>query len=163
MNFIQKQVMGIDSMNKLSNQVINEFIKMTERIANGKTNVLEFAPEGMTFYRGEIHMIKMIGDHPGTFISEMARNFNVTRAVVAKTVGKLEENGFLKKEEDPQDKRRFCLFLTDKGLQAYELHNEYHQKYDRPLFEYLESLQEADLELIQEFLKYANQLIANHF
>lgn len=70
---------------------------MTERIDNGKKNILDFDLEEMKFYRGELHMIKMIGDHPGIFISEMARNFNVTRAVVAKTVRKIEEHNFLEK------------------------------------------------------------------
>jgi len=150
-------------MEKLQKLVINDFIQMTERIANGKTNILDFGLEEMQFYRGEIHMIKMVGDHPGIFISEMARNFNVTRAVVAKTVRKLEEHGFLEKKEDDEDKKRFCLFLTEKGKMAYKLHNQYHQEYDRPLFAYLESLNDNELHIIQEFLKYANALIENHF
>ncbi|SNS65189.1 DNA-binding transcriptional regulator, MarR family [Anaerovirgula multivorans] len=150
-------------MSDLKNLVINDFIKMTERIANGKTNVLDFGSEDMTFYRGEIHMLKMVGDYPGIFISEMARNFNITRAVVAKTVRKLEKRGFLLKEEDREDKKRLCLFLTEKGKKVYELHHIYHQEFDRPLFAYLESLDEADLHIIQEFLKHANSLIENHF
>ncbi len=93
----------------------------------------------------------------------MARNFNVTRAVVAKTVRKLEEHGFLEKKEDDEDKKRFCLFLTEKGIMAYKLHNQYHQEYDRPLFAYLESLNDNELHIIQEFLKHANALIKNHF
>ncbi len=150
-------------MEGLQKLVINDFIQMTERIANGKTNLLDFGLEEMTFYRGEIHMIKMIGDHPGIFISEMARNFNITRAVVAKTVRKLEERGFLEKKEDVEDKKRLCLFLTEKGELAYKLHNQYHQEYDRPLFAYLESLNENELHIIQGFLKHANALIENHF
>lgn len=150
-------------MSELSNRVINDFIKMTERIANGKTNVLDFGSEEMTFYRGEIHMIKMVGDHPGIIISEMARNFNVTRAVVAKTVRKLEKRGLLVKEEDTEDKKRLRLYLTGKGKEAYTLHHEYHQEFDRPLFTYLESLNDRDLQIIQEFLKHANSLIENHF
>lgn len=150
-------------MEKLQKLVISDFIQMTERIANGKTNILDFGLEEMQFYRGEIHMIKMVGDHPGIFISEMARNFNVTRAVVAKTVRKLEEHDFLEKKEDDKDKKRFCLFLTEKGEMAYKLHNQYHQEYDRPLFAYLESLNDNELHIIREFLKHANALIENHF
>jgi DNA-binding MarR family transcriptional regulator len=150
-------------MEKLQKLVINDFIQMTERIANGKTNILDFGLEEMQFYRGEIHMIKMVGDHPGIFISEMARNFNVTRAVVAKTVRKLEKHGFLEKKEDVEDKKRLCLFLTEKGKMAYNLHTQYHQEYDRPLFDYLESLNDNELHIIQEFLKHANTLIENHF
>lgn len=150
-------------MNQLSNEVIHDFIKMTERIANGKTNVLDFGSKELTFYRGEIHIIKMVGDQPGTFISEMARSFNVTRAVIAKTVGKLEKRKFIYKEEDPEDKKRLRLYLTDKGKRAYILHENYHHKFDRPLFAYMESLKEEDLRIIKEFLKLANQLIENHF
>ena len=150
-------------MSDLKTLVINDFIRMTERIANGKTNVLDFGSEDMTFYRGEIHMIKMVGDCPGIFISEMARNFNITRAGVAKTVRKLEERGLLTKEDDLKDKKRLRLFLTDKGRKAYELPQEYHQEFDRPLFAYLEGLEDADLRIIQEFLKHTNSLIENHF
>jgi DNA-binding MarR family transcriptional regulator len=150
-------------MEMLQTDIINEFIKMTERIANGKINTLELGPEGMTFYRGEIHMIKMVGDQPGIFISEMARNFNITRAVVAKTVRKLEERGFLNKIEDAEDKKRICLFLTEKGQRAYLLHKAYHEKYDSPLFNYLGELNEHELKVIQAFIKHANSLVENHF
>jgi DNA-binding MarR family transcriptional regulator len=150
-------------MNELSNAIIDDFIKMTERVANGKTNVLDFGTAEMTFYRGEIHILKMVGDHPGIFISEMARNFKITRAVVAKTVKKLEKRGLLIKETDSEDKKRLRLYLTDKGRQAHALHNTYHQQYDQPLFSYLAELNDHDLQIIREFLKRANQLIENHF
>jgi DNA-binding MarR family transcriptional regulator len=143
--------------------VVNDFIRLTERIANGKMNVLNFGSEEMTFYRGEIHMIKMVGDYPGIFISEMARNFNVTRAVVAKTIHKLEERGLIRKEEDENDKKKLCLYLTEKGMEAHKLHHQYHKEFDSPLFDYLNRLNCDELELIQEFLKHANELIDNHF
>jgi DNA-binding MarR family transcriptional regulator len=143
--------------------VINDFIKLTEKISHGKMNVLNFGSEEMTFFRGEIHIIKMVGDYPGIFISEMARTFNITRAVVAKTVRKLNERGFITKEVDEKDRKRLRLYLTEKGKQAYALHDEYHQEFDRPMFAYLENLNDADLQVIEEFLKHANKLINNHF
>ncbi|MEM7799200.1 MAG: MarR family transcriptional regulator [Chloroflexota bacterium] len=143
--------------------VRNDFIQMTERIANGKSNLRNLGSEEMTFYRGEIHLIKMVGDDPGIFTSEVARHFNVTRAVISKTALKLERRGFLRKEEDATDKRRLRLFLSDKGEQAYRLHDEFHQAADRPLFDYLDRLTVAELRLIETFLKHANSLIENHF
>ena len=150
-------------MTEKTNGVINDFIRITEHIANGKTNRLDFGSPNMTFYRGEIHILKMTGDYPGIFISEIARSFNITRAVVAKTVGKLKERGYLTKEEDPRDKKRLRLFLTDKGREAYRLHEEYHLEYDRPLFDYLEGLNERELETIQAFLRHAGKVVENHF
>ena len=150
-------------MSDKRNQVIHHFIQLTEQIANGKTHVLNFGSEDMTFYRGEIHMLKLVGDDPGIFISEMARKFNITRAVVAKTIRKLEERGFLTKEEDIAHKKRLRLFLTEKGAQAYKLHDAYHKKYDRPLFDYIDGLNDHELQVLHDFFQHAENLIKRHF
>lgn len=150
-------------MKENANKVIGDFIKMVEKIANGKTNILDFGSEDMRFYRGEVHMIKLIGDCPGVYISEMARNFNITRAVVSKTIMKLEKRGIVKKVEDEEDRKRLKLYLTSKGQVVYKLHHEYHQKHDKPLFEYVSSLDEEELKIVEDFLKKASDLIDNHF
>ncbi|EHL05459.1 transcriptional regulator, MarR family [Desulfitobacterium hafniense DP7] len=144
------------------NKVIGDYIKMVEKIANGRVNVLDFGGD-MVFYRGEIHMIKMIGDNPGIHLSEMARNFKITRAVVSKTVMKLEQKGCVRKEQDSADLKRIRLFLTDKGEEAYLAHQHYHNLYDSPLFTYLDGLSSDQLAVVAEFMKRANLLVDNHF
>ena len=42
------------------NIVIERYIALIEKIANGKNNTLSFTGKDMTFYRGEIHIIKKI-------------------------------------------------------------------------------------------------------
>ncbi|MEA4893053.1 MAG: MarR family transcriptional regulator [Peptococcaceae bacterium] len=149
-------------MDNLSREVINSFISLTEKIANSKTNVLNFEGEDMTFYRGEIHMIKMIGDYPGIFSSEIARRFGITRAVVHKTLIKLEERRLVTRAQDEKDRKRFQLYLTPKGKQAYRFHEEYHNRYDRELFDYIRGLPGPQLEAIKGFMEHANNLIQNH-
>ncbi|WP_273324714.1 MarR family winged helix-turn-helix transcriptional regulator [Vallitalea guaymasensis] len=145
------------------NNVLESFISMTEKVANGKTNVLDFGSENMKFYRGEIHMIKMIGDNPGIYSSEMARKFGITRAVVYKTVLKLEKRALIIKVNDESDKKKTKLFLTEDGEKAYKFHEQYHNNFDKALFDFLDSLNEDELQLIQKFLNYSNKLIDNHF
>lgn len=149
-------------MKKDVNIVISEYIKMVEKIANGRTNVVDFGGD-MIFYRGEIHIIKMIGDYPGIHISEIARNFNITRSVVSKTVIKLEKKGVVIRKIDTEDKKKLRLYLTQKGEEAYAQHEKYHNYYDSPLFAYLDKLDKDHLIVIEEFLKKANMLIDNHF
>lgn len=146
----------------LDREVINAFISLTESIANSKTNILDFGSEDMLFYRGEIHTIKIIGDYPGIFSSEIARRFGITRAVIHKTLLKLESRGLIRKDPDDEDKKRHKLFLTEKGELAYSYHEEYHDNYDKALFEYIESMSESQLECIKGFLEHANNLIKNH-
>ncbi|GLC83330.1 MarR family winged helix-turn-helix transcriptional regulator [Lacrimispora brassicae] len=149
-------------MERLETEVINGFIALTESIANSRTNVLNFGSEDMTFYRGEIHIIKMIGDYPGIFSSEIARRFGITRAVVHKTLLKLEDRGLVSKEPCDDDKKRHKLFLTEKGRLAYDCHEEYHNQYDKVLFDYVAGLPDSQLEAIKCFLEHAGSLIKNH-
>ena len=143
--------------------MIERYIALIEKIANGKNNTLSFAGKDMTFYRGEIHIIKKIGDNPGIFSSEIARDMGITRAVIHKTLLKLEERGFVEKEEDTEDKKRKKLFLTKKGKAAYTAHEKYHQTYDKSFFDFIYSLNEQECSLIDRFLEKANEMIANHF
>lgn len=145
-----------------SDDVIRSFIELTEKISNSKTNVLYFGSEEMTFYRGEIHMIKMIGDMPGIHSAELARKFGITRAVVHKTLQKLSDRELITKEEDPTDKKRFLLYLTDKGKTAYGFHEEYHAKSDQAIFEYLAGMTGEQSATINGFLEHAIRLIQNH-
>ncbi len=149
-------------MEKLETEVINSFITLTENISNSRTNILDFGSEDMTFYRGEIHIIKMIGDYPGIFSSEIARRFGITRAVVHKTLLKLEDRGLVNREPYNDDKKRQKLFLSEKGQLAYRYHEEYHNKYDKVLFDYVAELSDSQLETIKGFLEHASNLIKNH-
>ena len=145
------------------NIVIERYIALIEKIANGKNNTISFAGKDMTFYRGEIHIIKKIGDNPGIFSSEIARDMGITRAVIHKTLLKLEERGFVEKEDDTEDKKRKKLFLTKRGKSAYTAHEKYHQTYDKSFFDFIDSLNEQECSLINLFLERANEMIANHF
>lgn len=149
-------------MKSKQQNVVTSFISLTEKIANSKTNVLDFGSTDMTFHRGEIHMIKMIGDFPEIYCSELARKLGITRAVVHRTIGILEKRDLITKVTDEQNKKRFNLLLTDKGQQAYQLHEEYHQTHDQALFNYLSELNSDELIAIEDFLSHATDLIDNH-
>lgn len=146
----------------VSDDAICSFIELTEKIANSKTNILHFGSEDMTFYRGEIHMIKMIGDFPGIHSAELARRFGITRAVVHKTLQKLSDRGLIMKEDDSSDKKRFLLYLTEKGQAAYQFHEKYHKENDKALFDFLANMPGDKLAAIKGFLDCAIELVQNH-
>ncbi|MGO2266751.1 MarR family winged helix-turn-helix transcriptional regulator [Vagococcus salmoninarum] len=143
-------------------EIVTAFVSLTEKISNSRTNVLDFGSPEMTFHRGEIHMLKMIGDFPGIYCSELARKLGITRAVVHRTVGILHKRGLVTKGPDEEDKKRFHLFLSDTGQQAYTYHEEYHQAQDQELFTYLADLSPTELTTIANFLTHSTKLIDNH-
>ena len=145
-----------------SKDVINSFIELTESISNSKTNILNFGSEDMTFHRGEIHMIKTIGDYPGIHSAELARKYGITRPVVHKTLQKLSERDLIVKRDDPEDKKRYLLYLTEKGNAAYKAHEKYHNDNDQSLFDFLNDTSSENLAIIKGFLEHAIGLIQNH-
>jgi len=44
------------------------------------------------------------------------KKYNVDKTTITRTLAKLEENGYIKKEKDIDDKRAYSICLTEKGL-----------------------------------------------
>lgn len=148
---------------KNTENLIDLYISLVEKIANGKSKILNFEGEDMIFYRGEIHIIKKIGDSPGIFSSEIARSMGITRAVIHKTLLKLEKRNLIKKEDCEKDKKIKKLFLTEKGLAAAKAHEQYHDEHDKAFFDFLSSLNADKRHIIEQFLIRANEMIEHHF
>ncbi len=143
-------------------EISSQFVRLIESIANSKMKKLDFG-EGVELFRGEIHLIKAIGDQPGIFISELARLFLVSRAVVSKNIGKLEAQGFVRKTTDPDDKKRIQLFLTDEGEKAFRQHRRFHEEKDAYMYEFLKKLSEEEAKAISKFLRHAQSMVDHHF
>lgn len=52
---------------------------------------------------------------PGISQNEISKELNVDKAMSARTIKKLIELGYVKKEENEEDTRAYRLYLTDKG------------------------------------------------
>ena len=48
-------------------------------------------------------------------VGDISERFDITNAAASQLVDKLVQSGFIKREEDPQDRRAKMLNLTDKG------------------------------------------------
>jgi DNA-binding MarR family transcriptional regulator len=48
-------------------------------------------------------------------VSDISERFDITNAAASQLVDKLVQSGFIKREEDPHDRRAKLLNLTDKG------------------------------------------------
>ena len=53
-------------------------------------------------------------------MSEISERFEVTPAAASQLVDKVVQGGFVKREEDPKDRRAKLLNLTDKGRQLIQ-------------------------------------------
>jgi DNA-binding MarR family transcriptional regulator len=53
-------------------------------------------------------------------MSEVSERIEITPAAASQLVDKLVQNGLIKREEDPRDRRAKCLNLTDKGKELLQ-------------------------------------------
>src|SRR5215207_256589 len=53
-------------------------------------------------------------------VSDISERFDITNAAASQLVDKLVQGGFIKREEDPHDRRAKLLNLTDKGKELIQ-------------------------------------------
>lgn len=146
--------------NDLSNAVVTQTIELYERILNSKLNKT-ILPDGREFYRGESHVLVLIGQEPGIFSSEIARRYKVTRAVIYKTLKKLETEKYIRKEIDETDKKRYCLYLTSKGEEAVKVLTVQQMNFVKSFFDFIDDMQDEEKQNVLKFLTCCNDVMEN--
>ena len=61
--------------------------------------------------------ILAICNNPGISQDEIARRIHVNKSNVTRHVSSLEEGGFVRREDNPKDKRSFVVYPTEKALE----------------------------------------------
>lgn len=65
--------------------------------------------------RGEGAVLIYLMGGDGVCASEISQRFDINTSRVAAVLNTLSKKGFIKREEDPLDKRKIRVFITDKG------------------------------------------------
>ena len=60
-----------------------------------------------------------IYEHPGIIAEQLANLIKVDRTTLARAVRRLEKQGYVYRESDPDNKKIKHLYVTDKGKQIY--------------------------------------------
>ncbi|MCC8163803.1 MAG: MarR family transcriptional regulator [Lachnospiraceae bacterium] len=80
---------------------------------------------GDLLYSNEVHTLKLIAENEGLNQNELAEKTYRRKGTVSVTVDKLESKGLIEKRVDLEDRRRSCLFVTEKGRLVHEKHADY--------------------------------------
>lgn len=75
------------------------------------------APFSLT--SSQVSILLLICDEPGISQSKVVESLFLEKSVVAKSIRKLMENGYMIQEQNLDDKRAFNLFPTQKALDIY--------------------------------------------
>lgn len=103
----------------------------------------------MTYYM----IIGTIYHFPGISITELADHLNVSQPNCSRSIKKIEEQGYLAKIPDPDDKRIYTLSLTDKGRELINRHTEILNQ------QILSSMEKYDQEKLEELKQAIDQVL----
>ena len=138
-----------------------QFMCLLEKVSHTSQKKVEYGP-GNHLYKSEIHVIDIVGKSQEIHISEIARNFGISKAAVSQLIKKVARKGLVRKYTDPANQTRVLVELTEKGFDAYYAHIEEHRRKDKKMFEFLDSLDDHELGVISDFLNEANQFCERH-
>lgn len=99
----------------MKNKRIGKFISIIHRHAIGYLKK-EMAPLGL--HASHHFILFSLYRQDGISQDELSNHLHVDKATITRTIRKLINDGFVKREPDPLDQRRYCLYLTKRGLDA---------------------------------------------
>jgi MarR family transcriptional regulator, temperature-dependent positive regulator of motility len=74
--------------------------------------------ENMDITAGQFPFISVLSDEEGISQEELADHFHIDKGTVARALRKLEDNEYLFRKVDSLNRRRYLIYLTEKGREA---------------------------------------------
>lgn len=90
-----------------------------------------------------------ICDNPGISQEALVQYYQIDKGAIAKSVRRMEEYGYVKREQNPEDRRAYCLFPTEKAHAVMEFCREDSLRMEKA-FE--ETLSPDEIETFQRLL-----------
>ena len=95
---------------------VHESIGRESTLLSREINIFlarELEPYGIG--SGQFPFLMRLLHHDGISQESLTRALNCDRATGTRALNKLEEKGYVRRDTDPQDKRAYCVFLTEKS------------------------------------------------
>lgn len=97
-----------------------DILRQIGTIARGLDSIANVEFKKMQLNRGQYLYLTRIKENPGIISNHLAEVLNVDRTTTARAIQKLEKNGLIEKENDPENKKIKHLFITKKGEKLAE-------------------------------------------
>ena len=97
----------------------------------------------------DMHVIEAIGLAEKNNMSSVAKKLNITVGSLTTSVNHLVKKQYVERSRSEEDRRVVFVKLTEKGVDAYRHHEEYHRRMTEAV---LEKLDEEDIPVLMKML-----------
>lgn len=112
--------------------------------------------EGGPLTPSEIHTIDAIGCEGGILMSELAARLSITKGAVTQIFRRLESKGLVKRSPHANDSRAVIISLTEKGKNAFRVHEELHLNFYKELSAQLD---EKEIQIFEKCIQKLNEFL----
>ncbi|EOH97541.1 MarR family winged helix-turn-helix transcriptional regulator [Enterococcus pallens] len=128
---------------------MNEVLREIGMIARALDSISNIEFKELDLNRGQYLYLVRIYENPGIIQEQLAELIMVDRTTISRAINRLQEKGFIYRQEDPINKKIKRLYVTEKGQELYPYimrENEYSTQTA------LAGLTAADIQQLQEAL-----------
>lgn len=136
---------------KVSDKVLFLSIKrLIQVLTVGRRVARSYA--GVDLHKAEIHVLEVIGQHPGVTASQISEMFNITKGAVSQLTAKLLAKDVVEKHLSTRDIRAHELHLTPLGSKVFEDHEKYEEALVAAILAKLETVPDEQMELFASII-----------
>lgn len=142
----------------LLQELMQQRRKSTATYMKYLSRIREYAP-GERLYMREVHMIMFIGPQGSATMASLAEKMEVTQGAVSQIAARLEAKGYIRREPCADNRRITAAYLTEKGRDMYQKHQEYDFKQYARVSPYFECFSEEELRLFEKYEQVLSQVL----
>ncbi|MGM9534697.1 MAG: MarR family winged helix-turn-helix transcriptional regulator [Intestinibacter sp.] len=136
-----------ERLNTLLVQLFNDILHIEEKVLKKS----EFKDLSIT----EMHTIDAIGTKGSRTMGKIAHDLRITMGTLTSAINRLIKKGYVERSRTEADRRVVLVSLTEKGLQAYKIHDDFHKEMVEATLSYFnEDKQEVLCEILEKVNKF---------
>jgi DNA-binding MarR family transcriptional regulator len=126
------------------------FKRLIHVLTTGKRERHEFGDTAL--YGAEVHILEMIGQHPGITATDIVNDMQVTKGAISQIVSKLRGKGLVQKSSKTGNVRIHELYATGKGMQVLLLHDEHEKELMQKMRAELKKCRPDDIQIFTSMI-----------
>ena len=133
-------------------QLFNDILHIEEKVLKNS----EFKDLSIT----EMHTIDAIGTKGSRTMVKIAHDLRITMGTLTSAINRLIKKGYVERSRTEADRRFVLVSLTEKGLQAYKIHDDFHKEMVEVTLNYYN---EEEQELLYKILENVNKFFEKKY
>lgn len=98
---------------------------------------------------GQSRYLALICENPGISQESLVQYYQIDKGAIAKSIRRMEELGYIRREQNPEDRRAYCIFPTEKAHEVMDFCREDMRRMEKNLEQ---SLSKEEIQTFQELL-----------